>query len=49
MSNSMDPDHVPTFLLVLIWTQTVCKGYQQMTQVGGKELMPVAWWDHRLK
>ena len=29
----------PDILLGLIWVQTVCKGYQQTTQVG-KELKP---------
>ena len=28
----------PDILLGLIWFQTVCKGYQQTTLVGGKEL-----------
>ena len=34
-SNSMDPDQDPCFDgLGLIWVQSVCKGYQQMTLVG---------------
>ena len=36
MSNSLDPDQAGR-LLGLIWAQTVCKGYQQMT-LAGKEL-----------
>ena len=31
VSNSLDLDQVETFF-GLIWTQTVCKGYQQMTE-----------------
>ena len=30
-SNDLDPDQDQTS--VLIWSQTVCKGYQQMTKV----------------
>ena len=33
VSNSLDPDQAQ-HLLGLIWVQTVCKGYQQMTLVG---------------
>ena len=33
MSNRFDPDQVQQFnLLSLIWIQTVCKGYQQITK-----------------
>ena len=32
VSNSLDLDQVEK-LFGLIWTQTVCKGYQQMTEV----------------
>ena len=35
--NSSDPDQAQHFLSGLIWVQTVCKGYQQMT-IEGKEL-----------
>ena len=31
VSNGVDPDH--DVLSVLIWVQTVCKGYKQMTKV----------------
>ena len=33
VSNSLDLDQVEKKLFSLIWTQTVCKGYQQMTEV----------------
>ena len=33
MSNSLDRDQVEKKMFSLIWTQTVCKGYQQMTEV----------------
>ena len=33
VSNSLDPV-MSGILSGLIWVQTVCKGYQQMTQVG---------------
>ena len=31
VSNSLDPDQ--DVLLVMLWVQTVCKGYQQKTKV----------------
>ena len=37
MSNRLDPDQARHFVGALIWVQTVCKSYQQMT-LGGEEL-----------
>ena len=39
VSNNLDPDQARHFS-GLIWVQTVCKGYQQMTPLG-KELTEV--------
>ena len=33
VSNSLDLDQVEKKMFSLIWTHTVCKGYQQMTEV----------------
>ena len=41
VSNSLDPDQARRFVS-LIWVQTVCKGYQQMTLVG-KEWIEFHW------
>ena len=37
VSNSLDPDQDPHNQLVLIWVQTVCKGYQQKTKVAASK------------
>ena len=39
VSNSLDPGQ-PNVLLGLIWVQTVCKGYQQMT-LGDKSSLEI--------
>ena len=39
VSNSLDLDQVEKKLFGLIWTQTVCKGYQQMAEVSKVFLM----------
>ena len=38
VSNGLDPDHDRRSVLsVLIWVQTFCKGYQQMTKVAASK------------
>ena len=38
MSNGLDPD-LDQLLSVLIWVQTVCKGYKQTTKELGKDAL----------